>query len=82
MKNSEQKKIGQRKNLLIQRVGENDLLLKECKSKKDEIYEATKDFTLSANKTNEAIKKMRELDSEIKKITNKIMRDRREYSEL
>lgn len=82
MKNSKEKKIEQRKNLLTSRVKENELLLKECQAKKDAVCLITKDFTLSANKTDEAIKKMRELDSEIKKIKNKIMRDKREYSEL
>lgn len=78
----EEKKAKKRKNLLTQRVSENELLLKECEQNKESIYDTLKDFKLSSNKTDDAIKRMREIDYEHKKISNKIMRDKREYSEL
>lgn len=63
-------------------MSENSKLIKELQAKKDAIYETTKDFKLSANKTDGAISEMRGCDSEIKKIQNKINRDKISYSEL
>lgn len=82
MKKDNEKKLKLRFNLLDSRITENRKLIPELQAKKDAIYETTKDFKLSANKTDLAIKKMREIDSEKLKLSRKIVRDEAELDSI
>jgi hypothetical protein len=82
MKLNQEKQIEQKKDRLYEKIGENEKLAVELQAEKDNIYESLKDFTLSANKTEAAMAKMRDIDAEIKRIKNKIRKDNIAYDKL
>ncbi len=82
MKKSEEVVLKDKINSRLKRLEQNRGLLSETKAQKQQIYETVKDFTVSANKTDEAIKKMRSKDSEMNGLRRKISNDIKELDLL